>query len=168
MKKIILILFSLFFIFCIDTFSQSGTQRTKSEIMTLFADNVAGGISAQDLRDFVESVYFKYTITKTTATDYTVGTTEAGEKYGGVIYVTGNATITLPAVGDGMNFTIITVGNYTVSADPNSSDKMYLDGVLLDDGDKATNLTATGDMIVFTYYSADGWYASSNSWTDGG
>jgi hypothetical protein len=107
-------------------------------------------------------------VTKATATAYTAGTTNAAEMYGGVIYVTGAATITLPAVSAGMSVTVITVGANAVSVDPNASDLMYLDGTALDDGDKATNTSTTGDIIVFTYYDATGWYATSNGWTDDG
>lgn len=112
-------------------------------------------------------------VTKSTAANYTVGTTSALEAYGGIIYVTAACTITLPAVVAGMNFTIITVGAVAVHADPNAADKMILDGVTLDDGDKATNTSASGDIIHFAYYSADGWYATSygatgGAWTDGG
>lgn len=32
------------------------TKRLKSEIVTLFADNMSGAVSAQDLRDFLESL----------------------------------------------------------------------------------------------------------------
>jgi len=38
----------------------------------------------------------------------------------------------------------------------------------LDDGDKITNTSTAGDIAVLTYYSADGWHASTNTWTDGG
>lgn len=95
-------------------------------------------------------------------------TISAAECYGGVHYVTSAATITLPAVAAGMNVTIITVGNIAVSVDPNAADLLVLDGTALDDGDKATNTSATGDLITLSYYDATGWYAASNSWTDGG
>jgi hypothetical protein len=36
------------------------TSRTNSELQTLFADNTAGAISPQDLRDFLDSVTPKY------------------------------------------------------------------------------------------------------------
>lgn len=111
-------------------------------------------------------------VTNTKAAAYTVGADSAAEAYGGVIYVTDAAVITLPAVAAGMSVTVVTIGAIAVSVDPDNADKMYLDGVLLDDGDKATNTSTTGDTIVFTYYSADGWYAMSGSpdgdhWTDG-
>ena len=95
-------------------------------------------------------------------------TLSAVECQGYIIYVTGAATITLPAVAAGMSVTIITIGAVAVSVDPNASDKLWLDGTALDDGDKATNLSTAGDIAVLTYYSADGWHASTNAWTDGG
>lgn len=105
--------------------------------------------------------------TKNTATSYTIGTTDARELYGGVIYVTGAATITIPAVAAGASFTVITVGAVAVSVDPNASDLIVLDGTALSDGDKVTNTSTTGDIAVFTYYDGTGWYCTSNSWTDG-
>ena len=107
--------------------------------------------------------------THTITTDSTLA---AGLMYGGIFYVTEAQTITLPAVAEGMNAVFITVGNVAVSIDVNGSDLMYLDGTALSDGDKATNTSTTGDMIVFTYFSSVGWYATSGSndgdrWTDG-
>ena len=72
------------------------------------------------------------------------------------------------ALAEGMRFSVIIIGAIAVSVDTQSDDKMILDGVTLDDGDKATNTSTTGDMAVCTYYSADGWYCASNSWTDDG
>jgi hypothetical protein len=112
-------------------------------------------------------------VTASKAANYTVGTDDAKESYGGVIYVTSAATITLPAVSTRMAVTVVTIGAIAVSVDTNASDRMYLDGTALDDGDKATNTSTTGDMIVCTYESANGWYCASGSpdgdhWTDGG
>jgi hypothetical protein len=107
-------------------------------------------------------------VTKVTNTNYTIGTTDPVECYGGVIYVTGAATITIPAVVSGMSFTVITIGNIAVSVDPNAADLIYLDGVALADGNKITNTSSTGDSVVFTYFDSTGWYATSNNWTDGG
>lgn len=95
-------------------------------------------------------------------------TLTAKECRGGVIYVTAAATITLPAVADGMHVTVITIGNVAVSVDPNAADLIYLDGVALDDGDKITNTSAAGDIAVLTYFSAVGWHASTSGWSDGG
>jgi hypothetical protein len=95
-------------------------------------------------------------------------TLTAAECYGKVHYVSSAATLTLPAIADGMHLTVITIGAVAVSVDCNASDKIYLDGTALDDGDKITNLSTAGDIAVLTYYSADGWHASTNTWTDGG
>lgn len=104
---------------------------------------------------------------KVTASNYTIGATDSRELYGGVIYVTGAATITIPAVAAGASFTVVTIGAVAVSVDPNAADLIYLDGVALSDGDKITNLSTAGDVAVFTYYDATGWSASTNGWTDG-
>jgi len=113
------------------------------------------------------------TATTSTATSYTIGTDSPDEAYGGTVYVTATSTITAPAVLSGMNFTVVTIGNIVVSLDVNAADKMILDGVTLDDGDKATNTSAAGDTITCQYYSADGYYCWSGTvlgthWTDTG
>jgi hypothetical protein len=95
-------------------------------------------------------------------------TISAAECYGGVHYVTSAATITLPAVADGMSVSVVTIGAIAVSVDPNASDLIYLDGTALDDGDKITNTSTAGDVAVLTYYDATGWHATTNGWTDGG
>ena len=69
------------------------------------------------------------------------------EVYGGTIYVTSAATITPPAVLVRMSVTVVTIGAVAVSVDTNASDRMYLDGTALEDGDKATNTSTTGDII---------------------
>lgn len=94
--------------------------------------------------------------------------------FGGVIYVSSAAIITAcDDLASGMAFTVITIGATAVSVDTQSDDLMNLDGVPLDDGDKATNTSTAGDSIVCTYYDATGWYCMSGSpdgdnWTDGG
>lgn len=91
-----------------------------------------------------------------------------GEGYGSVHYVTAASTITLDAATDGSSGTIITIGAIAVSVDVNAVDLAYLDGVALDDGDKATNTSTAGDILTWTYYDATGWYFATNGWTDGG
>ena len=87
--------------------------------------------------------------------------------YGGTFVCdTDDGDLQLPAVAEGMNFTIITLGAIQIVAEPNASDNIILDGVQLDDADSATNLSTAGDIIVFQYYSAAGWLATSNGWTD--
>lgn len=101
--------------------------------------------------------------------DYAIGSSNAQECYGGTIFVAGTATITAcDNLASGMSFSVETNGAYAVSLDPQSDDKMYLDGVLLDDGDQADNTSTTLDKIECKYYSADGWWCVSNGWADGG
>ncbi len=106
---------------------------------------------------------------KQTAANYTVGTSDPAELYGGVIEVTSAATITIPAVAPGMNFSISTTGAIAVSADPNASDLIVRDGVAQADGEKITNLSTAGDLAVFTARAdGTGWLAATNGWTNGG
>lgn len=114
-----------------------------------------------------------YTITASKAASYTLGTDNAGELYGGVIYVTAAATITVPLIQPGMSFTVITIGNVAVSIDPNSADTITLDGsnAGFAAGDKITNTSTAGDMAVCTYMGANALYCASGSndgdpWTD--
>lgn len=54
------------------------TQRTKSALATLFADNTTGAISAQDLRDFLESMHpadGEYYVSSAAATSISVSGT---------------------------------------------------------------------------------------------
>lgn len=142
------------------TFILGGTTVTASGAELNFVDGVTSAIQTQlDAKAFRPA-------SKVTATNYTIGTTDPNELYGGVIYVTAAATITIPAVAAGASFTVVTIGAVAVSVDPNASDLIYLDGVALSDGDKITNLSTAGDIAVFTYYDATGWHASTNGWTD--
>jgi hypothetical protein len=125
----------------------------------LFKDNTEGDISAQDLRDFVATAVANKS---TYASNQTL---TAAECTHGVCYVTGAATITLPAIAEGMCVAIIVIGAVEVSVDPNGNDKIWLDGAALGDGKKITSKSTAGDIAVLTYYSADGWHASTNGWT---
>jgi hypothetical protein len=125
---------------------------------------------AEDLDDRVDELEEgSGLVTKITDVNYIVGTDNDKELQGGVIYVTGEATITLPPVSEGASFTIITIGDLAVSVDPNAADLIYLNGVIQADGEKISNDSTTGDMAVFTYYNATGWVAmTSPGWTNGG
>ena len=83
-------------------------------------------------------------------------------------YVTGAATLTMLAVDTETDFEVITNGAVAVSVDPNASDLLILDGTALDDGDKITNTSTTGDSARIRYYDSTGAFASTNGWTDGG
>ena len=138
-----------------------GVTATTAELN--YVDGVTSNVQTQ-----MDAKAAKAITTKSTASSYTIGTTDANELYGGVIYVTGAATLTIPAVASGASFTVITIGAVAVSVDPNASDLIYLDGTALDDGDKITNTSTAGDIAVFTYLDGTGWYAATNTWTDGG
>lgn len=117
-----------------------------------------------------ESTSGIYTIT--VAASCTIGVdcdgTSRKVQRGGIVYVTGAATVTLDAIADGDSVTVITVGAVAVSVDSNASDKLWLNGTALDDGDKITNLSTSDNTAVCTYYSADGFWCKTDSWTDGG
>ena len=87
--------------------------------------------------------------------------------------------ITLPAAESGLNCLVAVGGTagYTLDVDTNASDKAYLDGTALDDGDKVRSTaanTATGDFISFWTFkngaSSWDWMARSQegTWIDGG
>lgn len=99
---------------------------------------------------------------------YTVGADNEDELYGGVIYVTSTATITLPPVAEGQFFTIETIGAVAVTINPDDADLIYLDGTALDDGDSILNGSTAGDTASIKYFGASGWSASTNAWTDNG
>lgn len=130
----------------------SGTERM---LLTGTALTVAGRVGATGFE-------------AKTLTHAANATLNAADCYGAIHYVTAAATLTLPAVATGMSLTVATIGNIAVSVKPNAADRLFLDGLQLDDADKATNKSTRGDIITLTYYSAIGWYASSNSWTDTG
>ena len=119
---------------------------------------------------------YSYQVTNTVSTPYTIGTDDWKECFGGIIYVEGATTVTAcDNLQSGMNFTILTnAGDYAVSLDTQSDNLMYLDGVALDNGDKATNQSTNGDIIKCNYRSTTTWVCTSGSlggtgvWTDGG
>jgi hypothetical protein len=85
------------------------------------------------------------------------------------------ATLTLPTAAVGMRFTVVIIdGDDNLHIKAGASDKIYLDGVALDDGDKVTSDTDVGDSIEFWTFksgaSSYDWYAKTlvGTWTDGG
>ena len=96
-------------------------------------------------------------------------TLTAGECYGSVYYVTAaSVVLTLPPAEDGMNITVISNTANVVTVDSDAADLIILDGTALDDGDSIDSAGAAGDVCVLTYYDATGWFASTNTWVDGG
>jgi len=110
---------------------------------------------------------------KSSDADYVVGTDDACECYGGVIYqdtamTAGNAIIACDGLADGMNFTVIANVAGTVIVDTQSDDMAWLDGTTIGDGDSIDSGGTLGEIAVFGYYSATGWYIASDGWSDGG
>lgn len=86
----------------------------------------------------------------------------------GVVYVTANAYITLPAIVPGMSVTLIAVGATSISVQPGTSDFIYVDGIgSVANGNPTASLGQNGDKAVLTYYSANTWYAATNGWSLG-
>lgn len=89
---------------------------------------------------------------------------------GQILYMTGEGTVSLPRVtGDGLALTIYQTGAFAVHGDPDDNDRIVLDGVALDDGDKITSASEAGNFIVLHNDTADGWrtLGRSGAWTDG-
>jgi hypothetical protein len=88
--------------------------------------------------------------------------------YGGTFLANVTGEVQLPAVAEGMNFCIVTIGAIAVNVEPNANDLLVLDGTPLSDASGATNPSTAGDKICFQYMDATGWLADSirAAWTD--
>jgi len=129
------------------------------------ADYAAGSVDREHLSADAQGVFTeKLAASHTLSLDATTG-----EGYGSVVYVTAaSVVLTLPAVATGAQYTIISNTANIVTVDANASDLIILDGTALDDGDSIDSPAAAGDIVTLTYYDATGWFASSNTWVDGG
>jgi len=65
----------------------------------------------------------------------------------------------------GMNFCIITEGDIAVIVDTNAADGYLMDGTTNAEGKNITNLSTSGDMACFQYFTADDWLITTNGWT---
>ena len=90
------------------------------------------------------------------------------DMYNSLIIITGTTTITLPAVKPGMDAIFVNGDGADQNIDPNGSDKIRLDGALLDDGDKIAQ-TTIGYSVQLLTESVAGFIAISvaGQWTDG-
>lgn len=113
-------------------------------------------------------------IVNTVSANYVIGTDDEFEPYGGVISVdTTGVTITLPAIADGMSFTVKTRGASQVFIDPNGTEQIRLNGVLLAAGNKIENTSTIGDTAVCEADETLDWDCLALSldgdpWTNGG
>ena len=85
--------------------------------------------------------------------------------YGGTYVVNTTGTCQLPLMVAGMNFTIITLGAIAVIVDTHANDGYLMDGTTNVEGKNITNLSKSGDIAVFQYYTADDWLITTNGWT---
>lgn len=161
---------------------QWNATTRRYQLSTVSVAMVANGTEGQVLRSgastpaWASAVAVGIIATAETATD----TLTAAQVNGGIVsnYGQGAATtLTLPAAAAGYNFIVVvgTTGN-ALHIKAGASDKIYLDGVALDDGDKASLATpALGNTLTcFTFQtgaSAYDWICTSGggaAWTDGG
>jgi len=94
-------------------------------------------------------------------------TIKESDMYNSLILITGTTTIILPAVKPGMDAIFINGDGADQNIDPNSSDKIRLDGALLDNGDKIAQSTIGYSCQLLTE-SVDGFVCLSvvGQWTD--
>nr|MBC8360934.1 hypothetical protein [Candidatus Desulfatibia profunda] len=95
-------------------------------------------------------------------------TLKESDMYNSLILISGTTVVTLPAVKPGMDAVFISADGADQSIDPNSADKIRLDGALLDDGDKISQ-TTIGYYCNLITENADGFccIAPVGTWTDG-
>tara|TARA_B100000287_G_C20553552_1_gene749484 strand:+ start:440 stop:1081 length:642 start_codon:yes stop_codon:yes gene_type:complete len=110
--------------------------------------------------------------TASIATDSTINATDHHLRY---VLVTDDTTITLPAVGIGLSFSIVNdnADGTAITVAPNASDKFLynMQGAAGTDGKYIINTAGTakkGDYVRLLGISADGWAITEKSgvWTD--
>jgi hypothetical protein len=99
-----------------------------------------------------------------TATDTTL---TAAQVLGHLLLVTQTATITLPAVTIGAVVTVYSTTAAAVHVDPNTNDRIVLNGAAGGNGKKITSASGAGDFVTLIGDSEDGWtvIGRSGTWT---
>jgi len=99
----------------------------------------------------------------------------AAQCKGSAIIVTGAYTMTLPIVTGfngsiGGSVLVYSAGADIIHVDANAADRIVLDGVALDDGDKITSPGTAGAYVYLVNDTAVGWRVIGRygTWTDGG
>lgn len=95
------------------------------------------------------------------------GSLAENDMYNSLILLSGTSTLSLAAVKPGMDFIVVNIDGATQTVNPDDSDKIRLDGALLDDGD-AIGQTTIGFEVHLLTEGADGFIALSvaGQWTD--
>jgi hypothetical protein len=86
---------------------------------------------------------------------------------GQLIRVTATATITLPPVTIGATVTIYSTTAAALMVDPDTNDRIVLDGTAGGNGKKITSASGAGDFATLIGDSEDGWtvIGRSGTWT---
>lgn len=131
-----------------------GTMSTQDADNVLITGGSISGVSALSLTPVTGST-----------TGFAAGFTGAN-LYGGTYVVSSDdGDLQLPLMAVGMNFTVITLGSVEVVAATNANDGYLMDGLTNAEGKNITNLSTSGDIAVFQYYTADDWLITTNGWT---
>ncbi len=91
----------------------------------------------------------------------------AAQALGQLIRVTATATITLPPVTIGATVTIYSTTAAALMVDPDTNDRIVLDGTAGGNGKKITSASGAGDFVTLIGDSEDGWtvIGRSGTWT---
>ena len=97
------------------------------------------------------------------------GATLTDNEMYGVVWVTAEAIITLPAVEVGQSVCVYSTTAALVTVNPNDNDRIILDGAALSDGVAILSESAAGDFVCLIGDSAAGWttLGMSGAWTEG-
>ena len=158
-------------------FDQTGISDTKLVTVKYTAtDNVTFNPTVSSTSYGLGSLNFATTGTIsgkipmiTKSDDYVLGTDSAQEAYGYMVWMSGNKTLTLPAVAAGMNVCVYSTDATAKMVDPNASDGIRNGTDIRNaDGHKITSAGDTGNFVCLVADSADGWtvLGKSGVWTD--
>jgi len=94
----------------------------------------------------------------------------AAQCKGQVVLVSDSYTVTLPPVVVGASVTVRGIQATPIYVDANASDRIVLNGIALDDGDKITSPSVSGCQATLIGDSAIGWTVLGmiGGWVDGG
>lgn len=90
------------------------------------------------------------------------------EMRGGVVYIQGDITVTIPVFATGNSVTIHVDGPYDAVIELDNSDAFRLNGVLLTAGNQLDSSGTAGDTLTLKDHSSGVMYANAFGFTDGG
>jgi hypothetical protein len=89
------------------------------------------------------------------------------EEYGGIVYATAAATVTLGAIAVGKSTSVVTIGATAVKVKPTSGGVINLNGTDLTADYIITNTSTAGDTAVCAYYTTGKVFCKAVGWTGG-